>query len=114
MTSTDIKLCNDFKQYISLCCHVVVMLVVALKELWTSTAESKWQVSWQGMSCRSIPMIFSSAACFFQLSHGGDICALICIPFYMSTFLYPCRASLSTSESILLRITLTKHNGVSE
>ena len=53
--SIDFKLCNDFKHFISLHCHVVVMLVVAFKELWTSTAEGKWQRSWQGMSYRSIP-----------------------------------------------------------
>lgn len=47
--SIDVQLCNDFKQFVSFHCHVVVMLIVALKELWTSTAEGKWQISWQGI-----------------------------------------------------------------
>jgi len=76
--SVDTKLCNDFKQFISLYCHVVVMFVAAFKELWTSTGEGKWQISWQGVSYRSIPtMTFSS------YPEGRDICAPICTPFYM-------------------------------
>lgn len=49
------KLHNDLKQFISLHCHVVVMVVVAFQELWTSTAEGKWRIGWQGVSYRSIP-----------------------------------------------------------
>lgn len=40
ITQVETLNCNDFKQFISLHCHVVVMLVVGFTELWTSRVKT--------------------------------------------------------------------------
>lgn len=91
----DFKLCNDFKQLISLCCHVVVMLVVAFKELWTSAAEGEWQVSWQKISYRPVRIgDFLQCCMVCPVIYMVVMCLIVFILlFSMYTFLHLSRVS---------------------
>lgn len=64
------------------------MLVVAFKELSTSAAEDKWQIGWQGMSCRSTHMMASQCCVVFPAIHMVGTCGFVfhftCKHFYTS------------------------------